>query len=72
MRLFFVSFRSPPHPPVAFGAGPLPLPEERGGKRRSVTSPWGEVEIAQRFRVRGWLRPIQFELSVPARAEASR
>jgi len=28
-------------------------PEERGIRARSYTSPWGEVEIAERFRVRG-------------------
>jgi hypothetical protein len=31
-----------------------PSPRGEGnGTRRSLTSPWGEVEIAQRFRVRG-------------------
>jgi len=39
---FSVGEALPPHPPVAWGAGPLPLPEER----EHLPLPKGEVEIA--------------------------
>ena len=61
---------NPPHPPGPSGPGPS-LSPRRGLKRRPpFTSPWGEVEIAQRFRVRGEQAdpPGRRSTSLPARS----